>query len=124
MAVEPNNPFAELLAAQQKNIQAMTQANQIAIAGLQSAATRQMEFIQKAMSDAQLAMQGGASTGVNDAVASQAEVARQAFDQSIANMRELADMLQKSSREAVDVVNQRIAQSLQELKDRVTPPKG
>jgi phasin family protein len=124
MAAEPNNPFADLLAAQQKNIQAMTQANQIAIAGLQSAATRQLEFIQKAMSDAQVAMQGGASTGVNDAVARQAEVARQAFDQSIANMRELADMLQKSSREAVDVVNQRIAQSLQELKDRVTPPKG
>jgi phasin family protein len=124
MAGDPKNPFAELLAAQQKNIQAMTQANQIAIAGLQSAATRQMEFMQKAISDAQLAMQGGASMGVNDAVARQAEVARQAFDQSIASMRELADMLQKSSREAVDVVNQRIAQSLQELKDRATPPKS
>jgi len=30
-------------------------------------------------------------------------------------MRELADMLQKSGREAVDVVNQRIAQSLEEI---------
>lgn len=118
MASDPKNPFADLVAAQKKNVEALTQANQIALAGLQAAATRQMEFVQKAMTEAtQLATQsGGLSNDLNATLSRQAEIARQAFDQSIANMRELADMLQKSSREAVDVVNARIAQSLAELK--------
>jgi phasin family protein len=124
MSGDPNNPFADLLAEQNKNIEALARANQIAIAGLQAVATRQMEFVQKAMAEAsQAAVQAGPSQGVGDIVARQANIAKQSFDQSIANMRELADMLQKSSRQAVDVVNDRIAQSLGELKDRVSPAK-
>ena len=48
-------------------------------------------------------------------------MAKQAFEKAIANMHELADMVQKSNREAVDVVNQRIAASLQEMKDHLQP---
>jgi phasin family protein len=125
MSGDTNNPLADLLAEQKKNIEALARANQIAISGLQAVATRQMEFVQRAMADAsQVASHAGQSQGVNDLMARQTDVAKQAFDQSIANMRELADMLQKSGREAVDVVNQRIAQSLAELKDRVGPAKG
>jgi phasin family protein len=124
MSGDPNHPFVDLLAEQKKNIEALARANQIAISGLQAVATRQMEFVQKAMAEAsQATMQGGPTQGVGDIVARQAEIARQTFDQSITNMRELADMLQKSSREAVDVVNQRIAQSLGELKERISPAK-
>jgi phasin family protein len=124
MASDPDNLFAELLAAHNKNIEALTQANQIAISGLQAVATRQMEFVQRAMAEAaQLARQGTPSPNLSESIARQAEIARQAFDASIANMREVADTLQKSGREAVDVVNQRIAQSLLELQNRVSPPK-
>jgi phasin family protein len=119
MNSDPNNPFADLLATHQKNIEALTQANQIAISGLQAVASRQMEFVQKALAEAAaFAQQGGQPQNLSEAATRQAEIARQAFDQSIAEMRALSDILQKSGREAVDVVNQRIAQSLAELKPR------
>jgi phasin family protein len=119
MNSDPNNPFAELLATHQKNIEALRQANQIAISGLQAVASRQMEIVQKTLAEAAIiAQQSAQSQTLSDAVTRQAEIVRQAFDQSIAEMRELSDMLQKSGREAVEVVNQRIAQSLAELKSR------
>jgi phasin family protein len=119
MNSDPNNPFAELLATHKKNLEALTQANQIALSGLQAVASRQMEFVQKALAEAaSIAQQSGQPQNLSEAVTRQAEMTRQAFDQSIAQMRQLSDMLQKSGREAVDVVNQRIAQSLAELKTR------
>jgi phasin family protein len=124
MSDDFDNPLTILVAEHKKNLEALTRANEISISGLQAVATRQMEFVQKAVSEAtQLSMQGAQAQSVPDAIARQADLARQAFDQSISNMRELADLLQKSNREAVDVVNQRIAQSLAELKERMAPPK-
>jgi phasin family protein len=106
MNSDPNNPFADLLATHKKNIEALTQANQIAISGLQAVASRQMEFVQKALAEAAAFAQ----------LSGQPQDLGEAVTRSIAEMRELSDILQKSGREAVDVVNQRIAQSLAELK--------
>ena len=125
MPTDQDNPFAQLLAAHQKNVEALTQANRVALDGIQEIARRQMEFFQKAMGDAAAGMARDALSASNprETLAQQADVARKAFDQSIAKMRELADMLQKSNREALDIVNKRIAAGLDEFSQRVAPPK-
>jgi phasin family protein len=125
VATDQDNPFSQLLAAQQKNVEALTQANRIALEGIQAVARRQMEFFQQAMGEAAgMARDALSAPDPQGTLARQADVAKKAFDQSIANMRELADMLQKSNREAVDIVNQRIATGLDEFARRVTPPKS
>ena len=41
---------------------------------------------------------------------------RQAFEQALANARELAEMVSKSNTEAFAIINKRVTESLQELK--------
>jgi phasin family protein len=49
----------------------------------------------------------------------QAELARKGFEQALANMRELAEMVSKSNTETFAIINKRVTESLQELKSLV-----
>jgi phasin family protein len=51
--------------------------------------------------------------------AKQTELARKAFEQALANARELAEMVSKSNTEAFAIINKRVTDSLQELKSLV-----
>ncbi len=51
----------------------------------------------------------------------QAELVRKAFEQALANMRELAEMVSKSNTDAFAIINKRVTESLQELKGLVAP---
>jgi hypothetical protein len=56
--------------------------------------------------------------------AKQAELARKAFEQALANARELAEMVSKSNTEAFAIINKRVTESLQELKSHWSPSKA
>ena len=57
--------------------------------------------------------------GSSRLTAKQTELARKAFEQALANMRELAEMVSKSNTEAFAIINKRVTESLQELKSLV-----
>ena len=106
-----------LVEAQRKNIEALTGANQVVVQGMQAVAKRQSEILAQAMAEVSSAAQQIASAGDPQAMsAKQAELVRQAFEKAIANMRELAEMVTKSNQEAFQLINQRVAESLEELK--------
>jgi phasin family protein len=52
-----------------------------------------------------------------DKAARQTELTKEAFKSAIANMRELAEMVAKSQGEAFEVINKRVTDSLDELRD-------
>jgi phasin family protein len=106
-----------LVSAQEKNIAALKQANQHAVEGLQTLAKRQQEMFQQAMQNAATAAQEivGAG-GPKEAAAKQAELAKTAFEQALANMREIAETISKTSNQAYAVISQRAAEGLEELK--------
>jgi phasin family protein len=106
-----------LLDAQRKNLEALTQANRLAVEGMQAVAKRQAEILAQAMSEGQkAAAELRGSSGPRELTAKQAELAKEAFEKAIANMRELADMVSKSNNEAFTAINQRVVASLDELK--------
>ena len=109
--------------AQRKNIEALTAANQAAVQGIQAVAQRQAEILSQAISEVSTVAQQLASSGSNpqELTAKQAELARKAFEQALANARELAEMVSKSNTEAFAIINKRVTESLQELKSLVTP---
>jgi phasin family protein len=107
-----------VMATQKKNFEALTKANQTALQGLQALAKRQTEIFQETMAEAQKALTTLTPVGSPQEVAAkQAELAKNALEKAFANMRELADIVAKSSKEAADVINSRIAASLEELRD-------
>ena len=119
----PGVDMEALLTAQKKNIAALTEANQHAVEGVQALAQRQIEIFQQAMKGAADAAREVASAGgPKEAAAKQAELAKAAFEHAMANMREMADMVSKSSNQAFSVITKRVAEGLEELKEKAKTP--
>src|SRR5512134_1085089 len=107
-----------LMASQKKNLEALTQANRVALEGLQAVAKRQAEILQETMNEASKAVDVLSKAGSpTEVAAKQAELAKDAFERALANMRELAEMVAKSNEEATSTINARISATLDEIKD-------
>ena len=109
-----------IVAAQKKNIEALTEANQLVIAGAQAVMKRQAEILQASMKQAHAVANEIMVPGSPEAkVAKQAEVVQTAFQAALANMKELADLVTKSNTEATNVIGKRVTESLEEIKAAV-----
>jgi phasin family protein len=114
----PGVDMDALVAGQRKNMEALTAANRVAFEGVQAVARRQAEILKETMDEATKAVQSVSKSGSpTEAAAKQAEIAKNAFERALSNMRELAEMVAKSQQEAGNAINTRIAQSLDEFKD-------
>ncbi len=117
----PGFDMQAIMDAQRKNIEALTAANQTAVQGMQAVAQRQAEILSQSMNEVSSIAQQLASSASNpqEMTAKQAELVRKAFEQGLANARELAEMVSKSNTEAFAIINKRVTESLQELKTLV-----
>ena len=93
------------------NIEAISEANRIAMEGMQSLAQRSQEMAQEAMTDMQESakamsdMDGGS-------LSKPAEIARGNFEKAVNNLRELAEIAGKSQTEAWGVIGRRWQESM------------
>ncbi len=117
----PGFDMQAFMDAQRKNIEALTAANQAAVQGMQAVAQRQAEILSQSMNEvSSIAQQlAGSASNPQEMTTKQAELARKAFEQALANMRELAEMVSKSNTETFAIINKRVTESLQELKSLV-----
>lgn len=114
----PGVDTSALLETQRRNIEAVTQANRVAFEGAQAVAQRQSEIMRQAMQEAAEAMQQVTSAGTpEDRMNKQTEIAKKAFETALKNAKELADMSAKSHSEAVELINKRVTESFDELRD-------
>lgn len=110
-----------IVASQRKNIEALTEANKVALAGVQAVAKRQAEILSQAITEANSVAKELASLSSNpqELTAKQAALAKDAFEKALANARELAELVNKSNAEAFALINARVNESLEELKGLV-----
>jgi phasin family protein len=113
----PSVDFEGLFAAQRKNFEAFASANQLAFDGVKAVATRQAELARGAVEEFQkLARELSVPASAEEKMVKQAEVAKAAFEQALATMREAAETLAKSNSQAADVITKRVADSFDEVK--------
>lgn len=112
----PGIEMDALVAAQRRNIEALNAANKLALEGVQAVAKRQAEIFQQTMAEVDLAVKQMMATAPEARVAQNADLIKLAIEKAIANMTELSEMVAKSNKEAFEVINQRVAESLDELK--------
>ena len=113
----PDVDTEALLDSQRKNIEAFSAANRIALEGAQAVTQRQVEILRQVMEESAALVKQMTSAGKpEDKMAEQAELLKQTYEQSVANFRELTEMGAKSNGEAVEVLNKRMAEGLDELK--------
>ncbi|MCP4329740.1 MAG: phasin family protein [Alphaproteobacteria bacterium] len=116
----PSFDIDVFLVAQKKNFEAVSAANKLAAEGLQTVARRQAELVQESVDAFQKASQElMAITEVNDRAAKQAELTKVAFEKSLANAKELTDLVSKSTHETFDVVNKRVVEGIDEVKTAI-----
>ncbi|WP_339855514.1 phasin family protein [uncultured Nisaea sp.] len=105
-----------LMNAQQKNIEAIASANQLAVEGMQAIGKRQAELFQQAVEESQKTLGELMTQGApEDRIAKQAETVKTTIERTVTNLREISEMLAKSNQEAFEVINKRITESLEEV---------
>lgn len=123
----PQAPNAEaLLTAHQRNMAALSAANRVALEGAQAVAKRHMEIMQQSMGELTESMRALASPEAPQAkAAQQAELLKRAYEHAVANTRELSDLIQRANAEAIELLNRRIAEAMDEVKALAEQaPKG
>jgi phasin family protein len=112
----PSFDVEALIATQRKNLEALTQANQLAVEGFQALAKRQVELTRAAIDEASALVRGWAETGTpEEKLQKHAAFTKKALAKGVTNTRELVELAGKTQSEAFDVLNKRFSESIDEL---------
>lgn len=115
-------PFdmTKIMEHHQKNLEAMTRSWQAMAEGASGIANKQKEVFEAAMKDmAEMAQSYKPGGNPQDVMAKQAEFAKKAMEAAIANTRDIAELVQKSSTEAFKIVQDRMKESYEEIRTSV-----
>ena len=106
-----------LMTAHRRNMETLSAANRVALEGAQTVARRHMEIMQQTMSELTDTMrQVTTPEAPQDKAAKQAELLKQSYERAVGNMRELSELIQRSNSEAVDLLNSRFMEAVDEVK--------
>jgi phasin family protein len=107
-----------LMAVQRRNIEALSQANQLAIEGLQAMARRQIEIARQAVEDMSALMRDFAQpASTEERLAKNTEYCKQMLEKSVNHGREISQLATKAGGEAADVLRKRACEGLDELRE-------
>ena len=121
----PGIDLDAVVASQRNNVEALANASRAAFEGTQAVAKRQAEILQETMNQTAKSFGTLAEAGSPPEVAAkQAELAKEAFEKALGNMRELAEMVTKAQQGAIDTMSCRISQSLNEIKQMALKMKA
>ncbi|MGF1552609.1 MAG: phasin family protein [Paracoccaceae bacterium] len=105
-----------MIRAQERNLNAVIEANKVAMAGYQNVAKRQMQMVEESLANAKDMlgeMQGQPMTA--EQAQKNMEVARTSFEKSVKDAQELTEMTQKATNEAFEVMKARFEEAVQEF---------
>jgi phasin family protein len=113
----PGLDVEALMAAQRKNVEAMTEASQLAVESVQAMARRQAEIAQEAVQNATEVVRDWTQPGgLDERLAKNVDTAKQAFEKGLANIREFNELTTKASTDVFSVIARRVSESFDELR--------
>jgi len=105
------------VSASRRNMETLAAANRVALEGAQAVARRHMEIVQQNMTEMTEAVRALSGTEAPQArAARQAELLKIGYERSVANIKEISDLIQRSSAEAIKLLNQRFTEAMDEVK--------
>ena len=107
-----------MMACQRRNIEAFSQANQLAVEGAQAVARRQIEMARQAFEDVSFLFRELAQpASAEDRIAKNTEYAKQMLEKSVTHGREITELAAKAGTEAADVLRKRASETLDEFRE-------
>lgn len=116
----PQFDVEAIMAAQQRNIEAVSAANKAAMEGFQIAAKRQFDLVRETMEKGAEITQEYVALNPEDKFAQQGKYAKAAFETGLDNAREVAGIATGAANQAVDIVSKRVLEGLGEWEDFVS----
>ena len=107
----------EVLAVHKRNLEAVSDANRVALEGAEAVARRHMEIMQSTISGLTSTIKEISTTSTpSDRAAKQTDLLKQAYENAVSNTRELGDLIQRSNAEAMQRLNSRFSEAMTEMK--------
>ena len=114
----PEIDIERVIEHHRKNLEAFENSARAASAGASSVLARQREMLQETLSDVSDMAQSYRSAGdPQQMLTKQAEFARKSFETAVKNTGEVADLVRKSSTEAIDILRKRIQDGMEEIRE-------
>jgi phasin family protein len=114
----PGVDLEAVAASQRKSLEAFTQANQLAVEGVQAVVRRQVEITRQAVEAFWSMFRDFVqpTESPEDRTAKQAEFSKQALEKGLSNARELTELMTKANTEAFNVINKRVTDCFDEVR--------
>jgi phasin family protein len=111
-----SGPEVEMIfAGHRRNVEAVMQVSRLALDGTHAIWRSQLNFIQVSLGGLSTHVRDGATAGpLSDKLARYIECSKQAFERALANAQELADLVNKATGEAMNVINKRACEGVGE----------
>ena len=107
-----------LMACQRRNLEALTQANQLTVEAVQAVARRQIEIARQTLEDMSALLRDLTQpTSTDERIAKNTEYAKQILEKSVSNGREITLLATKAGTDAADVLHRRACEGLDEIRD-------
>jgi phasin family protein len=104
-------------AAQRRNLEAFTQANQLAVEGAHALVKRQIEMTQQTFEDlSTLVREMSQPSSTEDRIAKHTEYTKKAIDKGLNHGREITMMAAKTGTDAAEVLQKRATEGLDEMR--------
>jgi phasin family protein len=117
----PKVDVDKLVDMQLKNIDALGRSAQVAGEGAKALADKQREIIEAAFKETSVMVSDFRPTGDPKAIlAKQQDYAKRAFELTMQNTRDIAELTKKTTTDATAIIQDRLRASLTELRDSVS----
>jgi len=116
----PGFDLAAIRESRRKDVAALASVGLAVLDGAQAFGQKQAEIARATMSGLQTLVTKGTEPGSAPA-AGATELIQQTFQKSVASLRELGDIFQKTQADSLAVVSKRVAENVEELKAQLKP---
>jgi phasin family protein len=121
----PQIDYEALLESHRKNIDAMQRSAAVLAKGGRAVFAKQQEILSEVMQETRQLIADFKPTGsAQEVAAKQAELARRAFEATVKNTKDIAELIQKSSSEAPKIIFERMRESVAEARAAIESRKA
>ena len=112
-----------IMAAHKKNVDALTSAGQLAFESVQEITKRQGEMISQGVEELTgITKDAAIPSSIEESTIKGAQAVKTVYQSVLANSWDLNDMATKATSTSLGLINKRVAESLDEVKDYFTNP--
>ena len=116
----PNLDMSSLVESQNKNVHALTAANQAMLDGTKSLMQRQGEMLKQVLEEASEAAKAiGGAASPQDAADKQVKLIEASVSEALSNFAEISEMVKSTQDETTKLVTARFNESMEELRSNI-----